>query len=268
MNSPEVGIIMVAYSPNTSMLSSWSEAVRQGVPLRIWDNTPQGFGGWMDYPNLVVYSSGSNIGLGPAIKCLLTKLQAESQWVNALYFDQDADWSALTYRWVVEVMKKNSMGLGSKSPQLIGIRGGPHPTNPVKVRTMFTNGMIFPVGPVLKLMNRYQPYFLECVDYQLCYKANLSGWSLFQIDGCPELFHDASRPFLELKIGSNIYRKRIYPPGRSRRFLLNLGALSMEALFRFDFNYLWVFLRNVLTHLAYRTWFDALWYLRPSVRQT
>lgn len=267
MSTPKVVIILVAYEPDRAMLRNWSEAVSQGVPLRIWDNTPHAFDGWKDFPNLNVDSAGHNMGLGPAIKCLLTKLHAEKHGDTALYFDQDADWSVDTYQWV---MAKNQVSLWNQEAdthRLVGLRGGKQPANLIGARTMFTNGMMLPVGPTLELMNRYDPYFLECVDYQLCYKAKVSGWHLFRLDGCPHLFHDAVNPYMEIKIGAKFYRKRIYPRSRNHRFLLNLLALAFETILRFDFVYLWVFLRNVLTHVTYRTWFNAIWHLRPSVRQ-
>ena len=272
MTKGELINLIIAYYPEREALIGWSKAVQQGVPLRIWDNTPGGCKFKEDFPDLIFLSKGVNLGVGPALRELLNELHQEGLWDKALYWDQDAQWTYQTYQWALALHRKFPAELDSNNKILLNLRaevsGGNFTPGLVPTRLMMNNGMVLPVRQGMDLLSSFTPYFMECADYQICYRANLQGWKLMTAYGCPELQHDPTRPSLVWSKGSRTYHKRIYPKGRSSQFLLNLGALALDALRRRNIPYLRIFLRNILTHLAYRAWFNGLWYLRPSGRRT
>lgn len=272
MNPMNLVVVLIAYYPDRDALKAWSEAAQRGVPLRIWDNTPGGCQVQDEFPSLEFLGTGHNLGVGPALKRLLNELQEQGLWDKALYLDQDAEWTITTYQWAAALHDSLLIDLEKDNNALVGLCGGCRSDGNQKalapVRIMMTNGMIFPIKETAALLNTYNPFFMECVDYQVCYRAKLRGWALFVAQGCPDLKHDPTRPSIAWSNGIRTFHKRIYPSGRGRRFLLNLAVLALHAFSRLNFPYLWVFLRNILTHVAYRTWFDAVWYLRASGRQT
>jgi hypothetical protein len=272
MKPMKLVVILVAYYPDRESLVLWSKALQQGVPLRIWDNTPGGCRYKDEFTTLAFMGTGDNLGLGPALQRLLNALRLEGHWDKALYWDQDACWTFASYQWAIALHETLPDDLGCGNKILVGIQGGKVPDSSssrlVPVRILMTNGMVVPLTESEVLLSSYRPFRMECVDYQLCYKANLIGWVLYAAFGCPDLEHDPTQPSLVWSNGARNFHKRIYPEGRSRQFLLNLAALSLHAASRLKFIYFGVFLRNLLTHLAYRTWFDVVWCLRPSGRQT
>ncbi len=271
MNKVNLVVVIIAYYPEREALLGWSKAVKQGAPVRIWDNTPGGCLFKDEFPTLEFLGTGVNLGVGPALQNLLTYLQHEGLWDKALYWDQDAQWTFESYQWALTLHSQYSAELYSYNNIILGLqsRKASESISPrlSSIRIMMTNGMVFPIQHSVDLLNSFTPYFLECVDYQICYRASLHGWALVTAYGCPGLKHDPTLPSLVWSSGSKFYRKRIYPLGRSQQFLLNLTALAFAALTRRNLPYLRIFLRNILTHIAYRTWFNALWYLRPSGRQ-
>ena len=272
MNQGNLINIIIAYYPEREALLVWSKAVQQGAPLRIWDNTPGGCRFKDEFPSLMFKGNGVNLGVGPALRLLLNDLLEEGLWDKALYWDQDAQWTYATYQWALALHQKFDAALNSHNKTLLSLQAGKAgekvPLQPVPTRLMMNNGMVLPVLQGMNLLRSFTPYFMECTDYQLCYKASLHGWTLVTAYGCPELKHDPTEPSLAWSMGSKIYRQRIYPKGRSSQFLRNLAALALNALIRRNLPYLRIFLRNILTHILYRAWFNALWYLRPSGRRT
>lgn len=272
MNKGDLINIIIAYYPEREALSGWALAVQQGAPLRIWDNTPGGCRFKDEFPALVFQGKGVNLGVGPALRLLLNDLLEEGLWDKALYWDQDAQWTYATYQWALALHRKFDNDLSANNKILLSLQAGANgetfPPGLVPTRLMMNNGMVLPVGQGVSLLSSFTPYFMECTDYQICYRASLQNWTLMTAYGCPELKHDPTQPSLVWSNGSKTYRKRIYPKGRSPQFLLNLAALALNALTRRNLPYLRIFLRNILTHIAYRTWFNALWYLRPSGRRT
>ena len=182
MNQGNLINIIIAYYPEREALSRWALAVQEGAPVRIWDNTPGGCRFKDEFPSLVFLGNGVNLGVGPALRLLLNGLLEEGLWDKALYWDQDAQWTYATYQWALALHQKFDNELNANNKTLLSLQAGKagetYPLELVPTRLMMNNGMVWPVRQGAALLRSFTPYFMECTDYQICYRASLQGWTL------------------------------------------------------------------------------------------
>lgn len=244
---PTFCICIVTYCPSDICIQRIHQ-LRDKWPVWIFDNTPNGKL-YLESSEMVrVFRTGNNEGLGYAMNFLLTVVN-KFGIDCALYFDQDTQYSAVSIEWISEWMVKNAALLNAfpllnflPDNRRINTELACQIVNPVKL--LINSGSLYYLPKLKNLGFHNKNWFLECVDFEFCFRLAQRGYGIAHVTGCPDLDHLSEQPTGD--------KHRLYPMKRSFFFILKLLQLSFRALVFGPREYSWIFARNVITHVIHQ----------------
>jgi rhamnosyltransferase len=229
-----------------NVLASW--------PLLIYDNTPNGSEELLKIQGLQdnYLGDGLNHGIGVGLQRLMR--QAETNGIEQLlYFDQDTFFTSDSLLWIEEWMQIYTKDL--RKYTILNFVGN-SPQRDInnacieKKSLVINSGSLFNVGAALKFGGHNEKYFLECVDYEFCFRLAQQGGVMGAVEGCPDLDHLIEQPLKSINILGREYQFRFYPIHRTMSFIATLLKLATISLIQGPRKYGYIFLRNSLTHFV------------------
>lgn len=283
-------VLLVAFEPNSSQIMEWKSLVERGVPLWIWNNSPQGKDGqaerelWHDFPQDRMLGALDHGGLGQALPLAWAALHARG-FGRALYLDQDAVWSIRTLEWIgaywtqlgERAMNYPWVQFRGKSTEYQSILnvsdhdqgegtlqvpdmdpGGSSIALPTPSRLVMTNGVWVDIPRSSALAGAFVPFHQDALDYQWCWEWFQRGVQVAWVSGCPDLHHPLWVPGRELVFMGRKWRFKDSPTARRQAFLRNLSLLARDAFVKGQGAWAWTMVRNLLSDRVYAVLFGIL----------
>lgn len=226
---------------------NWETRMRlveqSGRRLYLWKNSKEHTSA---VEAVVLHEGESNVGLGPALKALLSQAKADG-YDYLWYVDQDTVFTSESLRYINDFLQQQAFPSTFSAIRFAEWDVKPLATNqPTALKVLLSSGTLFRLACNA---THDAGFFVEGVDYQYCLDAAVKGWKLGQL-GCPGLRHENIQPAWVFQVGrfQRVYRP--YPWRRHKGFLWSLIRLSIRALLSGKLNYTLIFSRNVLTHLV------------------
>ena len=264
-----LAIGIVTHFPNQDTLDRISMCKAQGLPLYLYDNTPNDS---IKKQAVVtdLNSKGQNNGIGVALYTLTQKAY-EDGWEYFLYFDQDVIFSHDTISWIEQWLTHyqptekdgliwfNYKDFGVKDPSMV---------LPQPIKVAISAGSLFRLSAAKEIGWHTTTWFMEGVDYDFCLRLAQNGFNLLEVKHCPGIDYISHQQGLyrQNKAGK-VELVRIQPLKRIVVFtgcLLNLFWRSIQRPPRV---YAYVFFRNIFTF-----WYDQVhgifWTLWLTVKKT
>lgn len=251
-------VALVVYRPPSTTFGLISTLLELDFLVILWMNSTVEL---PTHPNLVSLGSGQNVGLSIPFNAFFdhAKLRGFREF---LYLDQDA----LVSRKIVTDYDKASRLLHTANHAVVQLSDDHLSERPTTVKLVYSNGCVYNVNcPVRHSMI----FFVEGVDYDYCLNAARIDYSIGVISS-KSLIHNEVQPRRTYYACGYEFVHRPNPIKRHIEFLSALIKLSMRSLYFNKFDFFYIFIRNIFTHLAVqvRAWiFFALWRMKLVIKK-
>lgn len=252
-------LVFVAFFPEQDFFDRLKLSLDHGYAVIVFENTPL-LSPELDllklHPGFTLLYEGNNRGLGYGMKKLMQQAY-EMGFLQAVYFDQDTLFSPKSLQWIDHWIKNNNQQL----PQFAAVQFAPNTDQQAldssieQTYLLINSGCLFSLDNLEKTGWHDEKYFVEGVDYKFCLDAAAKGFLLGKVNACPDIDHEAAQPMRQRTVFGREFSFRLYPAKRQRRFLAVLFKLAALAAKRGQWRYVWIFTRNIATHLVSQTAF-------------
>jgi rhamnosyltransferase len=251
----------VAYYPDVKWVERVEKVLQSGYTCWIFDNTPKGsplIDCLKTYDTFKLCTTGENEGLGIAMNVLFQKVfQSGQRYI--LYFDQDSIFELETLVWIFEWVHQNRLRMESfAAVQFVSTQNTEDALDRNVIQRaslLINNACLFNLAVLEKMDWHDTRYFVEGVDYKFCLDSDFYGYALGRVFGAPLIDHETEQPHLQRRLANRVFNFRIYPWLRKKEFTKSLIDLSLTALKRRQFGYVYIFTRNIgtfwITQVAY-----------------
>lgn len=247
-NSTTLVWASVTHFPGPQFADRLQWAKEMGFQTWVYDNTP----GATSLPINVdrLFQKGLNDGIGMALHTLLSCAYDQGfQWL--WYVDQDTQFDKES----LLAVKEYASSCVQPYP---AVAQATQERPKSKVELAINSGSLFHLPHSAHIGWHNRDWFLEGVDYEYCLRADRRGLNLVQFH-CPGFDHHAEQPKHNLHTKWN----RMYSLGRTLNFEWALFKLCLSALAHAQWNYAYLFVRNMITHFISQL---AVWAQRTFMR--
>ena len=264
MNS-KLAIGFVIYKPDSKVLTRLECIISLGFHLFLYDNSPKD---GMVRSHCEKYSTlkqisyltcGKNVGLGYGLSAVCAQAYYEG-YLALLFFDQDTIFSAETLMYVEGLYVGNrdmwndyiSITFNSNTRD---VSFSPPPGNGLSVKEVFltiNSGSLFSLGNLCKMNWHAINYFVDCVDYELCLRANNMNLKIGLCTSAPGIDHKSEQGDIVCKIwGRDRYMRR-YSTGRILGTVQSCSRLLLESVKTFNAKYLFLLAKSLAGYVFWQ----------------
>jgi len=215
----DIAIGFVIYNPEDSFLDRIQMTIESGYQIYLFDNSPEKESVRKFSENksgIKYFTTGKNLGLGLGISSVCAQAFYENK-PALVFFDQDTIFNKNTLDCIDEYHSKypelatthsaivfNSKKIENKS---IG--------SCFKDVTLAINsGSLFYLENLKKMNWHSEKYFVDCVDYEFCFRSKVNGLKIGEYSCTPGFDHVTEQADKNYKIFGKYYSMRAYPPFR------------------------------------------------------
>lgn len=264
-------LVFVTYFPPQDFFERLQLTLDLGYTAIVFENTPvlsPELDKLKSHPAFVLLHEASNKGLGYAMKRGMQKA-FEMGFAQAVYFDQDTLFTAKSLQWISQWLSE-----ATQLDAFAAIQFAPNTAkladdnSIIKKHLLINSACCFSLHKLEQLGWHDENYFVEGVDYKFCLDAAAKGYLLGMVNACPGIDHEAAQPMKQRTLFGRNFSFRLYSAQRQRRFLAVLVKLAVTAFRRGQWRYVWIFSRNIATHLLSQAWFLLLYLLPQADKQS
>jgi rhamnosyltransferase len=196
MNNKKYAVGMALYNPDFSTFERISMMASIGYSVYVFDNSPTStkFKDLLLTEQSVKYiTAGTNVGLGTALTILCATAFAQG-FKALLFFDQDTSVSASTLGFIDDF--QNSI-LESEYHTFASVtfNGSVSEKRGVSTNKLAINsGSLFNLSVLQEIGWHNKNYFVDCVDYEFCLRAQREGFKVGVVSNAPDFDHESEQP--------------------------------------------------------------------------
>jgi rhamnosyltransferase len=251
-------VALVVHRPPSTTLELISTLLELDFFVILWLNSTVEL---PTHPNLVCLGTGRNVGLSIPFNAFFDHAELRG-FHEFLYLDQDAFVSSE----IVTDFDKASGLLHTANHAVFQLSEDHLIERPTTVKLVYSNGCVFNVNCPVR---HSKDFFVEGVDYDYCLNAARLNYTIGVISSM-SLIHSEVQPRRTYYACGYEFVHRPYPIKRHVEFLLTLMKLTIRAFYFTKFDFCYIFVRNIFTHLAVqvRAWFFfTLWRMRLVIKK-
>jgi rhamnosyltransferase len=194
----KIAIGFVVYHPEKTVLPRMQLASESGFALFIFDNSPQN----ADVRDLCrklinckYVTCGKNVGLGYGISSVCAQAYYEA-YPALLFFDQDTVFNQDTLNFIEEFYLRNLQLSSSHSSIVFNskLSGSAIDDNIKDVLLSRSSGSLFYLDNLKKVNWHNESYFVDCVDYEYCFKSHVHALAIGEYSRAPGFDHVSEQP--------------------------------------------------------------------------
>jgi rhamnosyltransferase len=243
-----VGI--VTYHPSKQTCDRIQMLADNNISFLVYDNTP-GESFWSGELRPHIIRNGENRGLGKALKNLGIAAK-KAGYSHILYFDEDIIFDINSLNWIRDwyLYHKPAVEVGLiwfnytfKGPQL------PESSYAYPIKIAVSASSLINLEAAADIGWHTDRWFLEGIDYDFCFRLVQKDYKLFGVDHCPGIDPVSNQPGIRrINAKGYVYAVRIQPIRRVLNFWYALLDLTRRSIWHGPRNYVYLFLRNILTY--------------------
>jgi len=228
----DIAIGFVIYNPEEGFLDRIQMAIDYDYQIYIFDNSPEKerVRKFSENRNGIKYfTTGKNLGLGLGISSVCAQAFYENKSA-LLFFDQDTIFNKDTLN-CIESYHSQSPELAATHSAIvfnakkIEEKGG---SNCFKnVPLAINSGSLFYLENLKKINWHSERYFVDCVDYEFCFRSKMNGLKIGEYSCTPGFDHVTEQADKKYKFFGKHYLMRAYPWSR----IVDVSKSSIRLIF-------------------------------------
>ena len=240
----KLAVLVVFYHPNPSDIGLLTELRNADMPSYLIDNTPDGGQTSLltdtDKPFVWIHR-GSNIGLSRAFNQGFNRARSDG-FTHVLVLDQDTRITQQSLYFMAENLARQP-----QTGMLNFGQRGPETASQCKARLLVINSAtVFDLDCHSVVNGFNERYFVDCVDYDYCWRCLKADRPVYQILGTPGLDHLTGQPGQSLQIFGKTIFARSYGKSRNAEILYGHLNLLWAGIIRFEGAWSWAILRSLI----------------------
>ncbi len=227
---------VVVYRSEPSLLQRLRCAIDADFDVYLFDNSPEDgtVRGFAEVnPRCHYNTCGKNLGLGVGISAVCSQA-FYAGFAALLFFDQDTVFDAHTLAFVARFASlRQDMSRSYSAVVFNAKRGAPLADADVPIRDVvmaISSGTMFFLSNLRKLNWHNASYFVDCADYEFCFKSELHGLKIAEVSCTPGFDHLSEQPDRTYRLLGRNHAVRRYSASRVRGTLWASTRLIMAAL--------------------------------------
>ncbi len=231
--SNAVAIGFAIYNPEDSFLERVQTAIDCGCEVYILDNSPEKEKAreFSEAKAEVKYfTTGKNIGLGLGISFICA--QAFYEGNSALiFFDQDTIFNHETLKFIKEYYLQHPEFESKYSAVVFNSKNKGKEINGEcfkNVPLAINSGSLFYLSNLKNMKWHSEKYFVDCVDYEFCFRSRKNGLLIGEYSCTPGFDHVTEQADKEYTIFGRSYLSRAYSSSR----ILDASISSVKLIFK------------------------------------
>ena len=249
----KLAILVVLYYPKPADLELLDELCQAEIPSYLIDNTPHDEQALTEssaptYAGFTLLHQGENIGLSRAYDQGFNQARNDG-FSHMLVFDQDTRITPKTLTFIIEklIAKPDAgmMNFSQKNQELAG-------QCDAQLLTI-NSATAFNLACHDTVQGFNQRYFVDCVDYDYCWRCLRAGKGVFQVKGTPGLDHLSGQPGRAVQIFGKTLYARSYGPRRNAEILRGHLYLLGAGVVHCQRKWNWAILRSLALFFIGRT---------------
>lgn len=177
---------LVLYNPDQSIIDFIDSISCTGVPTYIFDNSPSSRFQQLQTININYETAGQNLGLGHGLVSICKRAYNDGM-ESLIFFDQDTNFTNNTINFIKNFTSEN-LHLKKDYSSITFNNKGKQPSNQ-DVILAINSGTLFFLENLRKIGWHNPSFFVDCVDYEYCFRARQSRFKLMECSCAPEFDH-------------------------------------------------------------------------------
>lgn len=222
---------IVTYHPSNSLIERLKKIY--DYKIYIFDNSPEESSALRAISNVEYYHQKKNLGLGYGLFYLCSKAYYAKE-EEILFFDQDTIFSLETLSYIKNYISEN-IDIRKKHSSVTFNNRSETPCDKERILTINSGTVFFLEN--LKAIGWHNPsYFVDCVDYEYCFRARQKGYLLLEHRCTPGFNHIADQDAHLISFFEKKYSLlRVYSKNRVTGTIKSSISLIMKSLKSLDF---------------------------------
>jgi rhamnosyltransferase len=256
----------VIYNPDAEFLNKLKSILTGVYSIYIYDNSPEKSlirDEFRNCDNINYFSAGKNVGLGFGLSVICSNAYYDN-YKELLFFDQDTFFSVKTLDFVnkFSTIQQNNF---KKYAAVLFNSNSKQIENQFDIKDkklIISSGSLFNLENLNKMKWHNTNYFVDGVDYEFCFRANLNKYLLGECSKAPDFDHVTGQDDEEYYF---FKKKLLLRPYNLKRVLDSLGAyqkLIRSSFFSSNFKYAFIFIRSLLIYCYYQILVRILIFLK------
>ena len=253
-----IGVVL--YSPPQSCVERLLRLLALGYVVYCYDNTPSiGItrNRLATFSNFKYHSCADNVGLAIGISTICDHAYHDGHQ-RLLFFDQDTVFTQETIRSVEKFITECQPEDPYRNYSTITFREQtPMPsldgkTQVAEVLLTINSGSLFNLASAktIKFMNKN--LFVDCVDYDFCFRSHLAGFKIGEIKNVPGLDHSSEQGDATIGSGVGKIKLRRYPLWRIRDSISASLRIFMTAAINRNIRFSFLILKSVIGYIVFQ----------------
>jgi rhamnosyltransferase len=249
----------VIYNPSVNLIQRINLALASGFSLYIFDNSPQD-GFIREFIKSKVkckyITCGKNVGLGYGISSVCAQAYYDS-FHALLFFDQDTIFNISTLLFIEEFYVKYHNLKSSYSSIVFNGKN----VNDLSVNRKYilkdvllsiSSGSLFFLDNANKLNWHNHKYFVDCVDYEFCFKSNINKFKIGECSMTPGFDHVSEQADVKYKIFGKERMLRKYSLKRIYDTTVGSTRLFFASIIKRNVRYSVAIIRSLVLYLNWQ----------------
>jgi rhamnosyltransferase len=249
----------VIYNPSVNLIQRINLALASGFALYIFDNSPQ-VGFIREFIKSEVrckyITCGKNVGLGYGISSVCAQAYYDS-FRALLFFDQDTIFNVSTLLFIDNFYGSHYNPDASYSSIVFNDKK----VNDLSVKSKYmikdvilsiSSGSLFFLDNVNKLNWHNHKYFVDCVDYEFCFKSNINKFKIGECSMTPGFDHVSEQADVKYKIFGKERMLRKYPLKRIFYTTVGSARLFFASIMKRNLQYSAAIIRSLVQYLNWQ----------------
>jgi hypothetical protein len=254
-----IAIGFVIYNPSVNLIQRIKLALASGFALYIFDNSPHD-GFIRDFIKSEVkckyITCGKNVGLGYGISSVCAQAYYDS-FHALLYFDQDTIFNESTLLFIENFYVRHYNLDASYSSIVFNDKK----INDLSINNNYTlkdvllsisSGSLFFLDNVNKLNWHNHKYFVDCVDYEFCFKSNINKFKIGECSMTPGFDHVSEQADVKYKIFGKEWMLRKYSLKRIYYTTVGSARLVFASIIKRNIRYSAAIIRSLVLYLNWQ----------------
>jgi rhamnosyltransferase len=247
----DYAIGLVLYHPEESLLKRVDQMINLGFRVYVFDNSPfhsKFARNIEENQNIYYLTAGRNVGLGFSLSTLCATAHAHG-YQRMLFLDQDTGISAKTLEFIEIFLETLPTDIQQQYAALV-FSGHPSADHSVKeVRLAISSGSLFNLMTLKQIGWHNINYFVDCVDYEFCFRARRYGFKIGLIKNTPDFDHVTEQPDRTINLFGKQLLVRRYSTKRMKDALGAYLKLIVGGLFINRLCDTYVLIRSMLIYI-------------------
>jgi rhamnosyltransferase len=255
----DVALGIVTYRPAGSLLARLQQALDAGFAVYVFDNSPDEPAcrdSLEGRPRAHYATDGRNAGLGVGISAVCSQA-FDDGFPALLFFDQDTVFEARTLEFIDAFHRAHHMLGRDHSAVLFNARSGTAASDvnaPMlrDIRMAISSGTMFFLDKLRAMNWHNRMYFVDCVDYEFCFRSECHGYRIAEFSATPGFDHLSEQPDRVFCFMGRQHAVRCYAASRIKDTVQASTRLALTALRAGRFSFFATMVRSLGIYLGFQ----------------